>query len=320
MSYFYGWISVSPPALYHSAHEEDIGNYLPETPITRFVCYMWHSSADQIEGWHRAAAALRPNHTIHHLVNDAAICRQLVVRGVPACFVNHNAFIDECRYTIQPGAEKRFNAVYTARMSRFKRHQLAAEIPRLSIVGGTFASDDEQSYFDEIADKMPNATFSHLADGRFRSPEEIAVLLNQANVGLCLSACEGAMYACTEYLLCGLPVVSTVSQGGRDAWLNPGFSRIVADDPAAIASAVAELASLKLSPWIVRNQTLLQIWEHRRRFFDLGQSIYCTQQIGREFARDFYAIFSNKCGGWRPPQSVMLYFNELVQKQLPLSL
>ena len=37
-----------------------------------------------------------------------------------------------------------------------------------------------------------------------------------SQVGLCLSKSEGAMFASIEYLLCGLPIVSTKSVGGRD--------------------------------------------------------------------------------------------------------
>ena len=42
------------------------------------------------------------------------------------------------------------------------------------------------------------------------------VFYNLSKVGLCLSKAEGAMYSSMEYLLCGLPIVSTKSIGGRD--------------------------------------------------------------------------------------------------------
>lgn len=41
--------------------------------------------------------------------------------------------------------------------------------------------------------------------------EELNRCLNQCRLGLCLSAVEGPMYASIEYLLAGLPVVSTES-------------------------------------------------------------------------------------------------------------
>lgn len=94
------------------------------------------------------------------------------------------------------------------------------------------------------------------------------------------------MYSATEYLLRGLPVVSTASKGGRDAWFDPRFTRVVRGDPRAIAEAVRELTDLDLSPRWIRQQTLRTLWEHRRRLAELGQTIYDQEQVGRDFARE----------------------------------
>jgi glycosyltransferase involved in cell wall biosynthesis len=58
-------------------------------------------------------------------------------------------------------------------------------------------------------------------------------------VGGIFSEKEGACYSSSEYLLCGLPVVSTRSEGGRDEWYNKWNSIIC--DP--IESAVSEAVS-----------------------------------------------------------------------------
>ena len=310
MNYLYGWLSIEPPVLVHSVNEDDIGRHLPEDPIIRFATYMWHSTTEQIASCHHRARALRPAHSLHHLVNDPTICRELVARGISAHFVSANAFLDERVFVIRPATERPFDAVYNARMAPFKRHALAANIPQLSIIGGVVAEDDRIDYFRDLLEVLPNATFAHASDARYRSSDEVAILLNQARVGLCLSACEGAMYASTEYLLCGLPVVSTVSKGGRDAWYDPRFTRIVPDNPAAVAAAVAELASLRIPPEFVRSETLCRMWEHRRRFLNLGQTIYAAHHVGREFARDFYTNFTNKMGDWRVPGEVMRWYEE----------
>ncbi len=59
-----------------------------------------------------------------------------MARGVLAHFINHNAFLDGRLFSIQPDASKIYDAVYSARMAPFKRHELAQEIPSLLIIGG----------------------------------------------------------------------------------------------------------------------------------------------------------------------------------------
>lgn len=70
-------------------------------------------------------------------------------------------------------------------------------------------------------------------------------MLNSSSVGGIFSATEGACYASTEYLLCGLPVVSTASSGGRDIWYTPNNSIIVEATESAVAAGVQE-AMVKL--------------------------------------------------------------------------
>ncbi|HEV2171727.1 MAG TPA: hypothetical protein VGR40_12305 [Candidatus Binatus sp.] len=57
--------------------------------------------------------------------------------------------------------------------------------------------------------------------------------------GLALSAIEGACYASTEYLLCGLPVVSTESVGGRDAYYDSENAVMVAASPQDVMRGVS---------------------------------------------------------------------------------
>ncbi len=49
-------------------------------------------------------------------------------------------------------------------------------------------------------------------------PEDVAMAINKAYVGLCLSEIEGACFSSTEYLSCGIPVVSSRCSGGREFW------------------------------------------------------------------------------------------------------
>lgn len=311
----YGWMSTSPPVLVHNQRSDrdeiyDIGHFLSSNRTIRFVTSMWHYDAQRIAMSHDAYCLFRPGDAIIHLVNDDSVCEQLVSQGYPAYFVSSNSFLDERLFVINRDVNRCFDAVYNARMTPFKRHHLAARIPRLLMIGGVVAPDDSPEYFQQVRNALPHATFVHANDNRHRSSEEVSDLLNHARVGLCLSACEGAMFAATEYLLCGLPVVSTVNKGGRDAWFEPEFSRIVPDDPQAVADAVAELIALKIPPAEIREATLKRMWDHRRRFIDVGQAAYSNWNVGREFARDFYTNFTHKMGDWRALEDVMKYYEQ----------
>jgi len=300
-----GWISSNPPIVYHSMGYEDAGEFMPEEPITRLAMYLWHQTADEIAWLDQRARQLRSNHRIHHCVNDVSVYRELVARGVSAHFINHNAFLDERLFSIQPETSKVYDAVYNARMTEFKRHELAREIQSLLIIGGTVTPEDSDAYFRHTKAILPHAKFTYEGPKKILNEQEVNSLLNQSRVGLCLSACEGAMYASVEYLLCGLPVVSTASLGGRDSWFDPRFTRIVADDPQQIAAAVRDLINQKLCPHMIRSETLIRMAEHRQRLTDLGQQIYAAHKTGRDFARDFYAALTHKLGGWCMPHQVM---------------
>lgn len=302
MLLFFHWLSHEPPIIrYVSEPETDdaaLERTFPPGRVYRLPFYHWHFTADQVERSHRAALTRRPQDVVRHLTNTADLHADLTARGVPSAFVSQNAFIDEAMF-LPLGTPKVHRVVYVARMSPFKRHALACQVPGLLVIGGVYGPGDSDEYFDGVRAALPGATFTQ-ADQRHRFLHEkhIPVLLNSARVGLCLSAVEGAMYAATEYLLCGLPVVSTANVGGRDEWFDPRFCRTVPDDPAAIAAAVDELILLDIPPELVRRHTLRRLWEHRRRLLDIGQELYDAAGAGRDFARDFYARFTHRLGQW----------------------
>jgi glycosyltransferase involved in cell wall biosynthesis len=301
------WLSASPPVLRHTGIEAgDLGQWLPEEKIYRLQMYHWHATADEIEAGHQRAKALRPQHLLHHLAQEREVCLELNIRGVPTTFTSHNALVDERIFMPMPNVAKRYDAVYNARMEAFKRHWLAAEVDNLLILGGMHSAGDSVEYFEQTRAALPRATFSH--GDRLRKwmgPAEVAATLNQARVGLCLSACEGAMYAATEYLLCGLPIVSTVSLGGRDEWFDTRFVRIVPDEPKAVAAAVRELIALRLSPQWIRQQTIRRLVKHRRRLIDVVQTIFDGELAGRDFAREWNERFFHKMAEWLHGPEVM---------------
>jgi hypothetical protein len=131
------------------------------------------------------------------------------------------------------GGPPEFDAIYNARLTPIKRHDLAVDVASLALLYDLGPAEQRICY-DEVRAMLPRATFINhqVGQGAYRQlPVKDCVRhINRARVGLCLSAIEGAMQASMEHA-CRLAVVSTRSIGGRDRYFLPPFCRIVDDDP-----------------------------------------------------------------------------------------
>ena len=106
------------------------------------------------------------------------------------------------------------------------------------------------------------------------SPCKVNKYLNQASIGLCLSATEGAMLSSMEYLLAGLPIVSTPSRGGRHVYYDDEYCWTVPPDPRSVAAAVKALKQKRIPRNYVRDRTLRRLTIDRRRFLGLINAIF----------------------------------------------
>src|SRR5262249_10816742 len=97
-------------------------------------------------------------------------------------------------------------------------------------------------------------------------PPQVAKILQQSGVGLILSELEGISRASSEYLLTGLPVVSTASKGGRDVWYDDYNSIIVEPTEDAVWAAVQELKAHPRDPQRIRKAYLDRATVFRERF------------------------------------------------------
>lgn len=248
-------------------------------------------------------AAMRevfPEHQYLFLTNDHEENALLNRFGLPNYFCHHNAFLDENVFTPLPHIAKSLDAVYTARLTRGKRHALARNIPAWGLLHGlgTSRKKQELSYLRHLRRLMPGMVLMNgdpeTGTYSLLSPQQVNQAYNRARVGLCLSAIEGGNYATTEYLLCGLPVVSTRSKGGREIFLDPEVSRIVEDDAQAVAQAVSELIAQRLPPQLVRLRTLVKLREMRGDFIRLINAILAREGKTPDFAARFKTVFTHK--------------------------
>lgn len=97
-----------------------------------------------------------------------------------------------------------------------------------------------------------------------------------------LSRNEGACYTSSEYLLCGIPVVSTEPSpndtlGGRQAWYDDENHIYCRPDADAVRDAVEETAARKVDPHSIRANHINKMEEYRAVFRDEVFSPICDK-------------------------------------------
>jgi glycosyltransferase involved in cell wall biosynthesis len=251
-----------------------IHDVMANRPLTLLYLFAWSVTAQDIPGMStliRNALKRHPKHRVVMLCNELFTVDLFRAQGIEAIFCSHNCYVNENYFTVDPNAVKKYDAIYNATMAPYKRHQLAAKVESLALItyryGGTHTGDYEQ----QIRAALAHAAWvvDAFQDGQKATAADVARYYNQSRVGLCLSAKEGAMFASIEYLLCGLPVVTSHNTGGRDAFFDPEYVEWVDDDPEAVRQGVANLIARAPDAAFIRAKTLAKMEEHRQRLRDL---------------------------------------------------
>ncbi|RWM19905.1 MAG: glycosyltransferase family 1 protein [Mesorhizobium sp.] len=214
-------------------------------------------------------ARVCPKHQLIFLCNTEEERRLIGGVGGNAIFSNHNLMISEDVFRPLQDVPVEYDAVYNGRISHTKRHYLAFEIERLVHVTssiGELPPAGDRAFIRRLQAQSPLHSIANpLLDGlpgRLTSAE-VNRVYNQAAVGLCLSAVEGAMYSSMEYLLAGLPIVSTPSIGGRDVYFDPDYCIVAEPEPTAIRRAVERLRDRAIPREEIRGRTLERVRAER---------------------------------------------------------
>jgi len=220
---------------------------------------------------------------VYYLSNTELFHRWRRAAGFNSHFINIGCFIDE--HAFQPATAetaKTYDAVMIGRFSwrkhdQLKRHYLAAGVDRLALLDPIYES--ESRYYRKHYQQRPNCAYFNL---HRLSPGEVAGILHQSCCGLILSAHEGVCRASSEYLLCGLPVVSTPSAGGRDVWYDEYNAVIVQPEREAVEDAVLQLRQSPRDPWRIRDRYLQQAETFRLRFIrDVLEPVFRRYGVSR---------------------------------------
>mgnify|MGYP001243616000 CR=1 FL=1 len=170
--------------------------------------------------------------------NDKASLEQVPSKWdrLSAILCNHNSTSNRKKFKIETNTPKLFDSVYTARLEDYKRHYLSYNLKNILYLAGYSKKYEKHSeeYKDLLNNQINPMT---LCTQRIHHPH-LNKFINQSKVGLCLSQREGAMYSSIEYLLCGLPIVSTKSVGGRDVFFTDRNCIIAEDTPESVAECV----------------------------------------------------------------------------------
>lgn len=231
-----------------------------------FVFPMWfvgrpHSA---IESIFKARIRSWP-HRITWMCATAQEAKLFRLLGQRSIWCNQNLFCNESEFEICD-VPKLYDAIYTARLDPYKRIWLAADVPRLRIIT---ANPENRSRLKEW-----NCQHASLNDS-FIGIDAVSKEINASGCGLALSAKEGGMFAATEYLLCGKPVVTTRSLGGRDVWFDDVNHICVEADSLSVATAVQKFNENPPPPELIRKNALQKQQIHRKTF--LAELIKATK-------------------------------------------
>jgi glycosyltransferase involved in cell wall biosynthesis len=310
-SALYTLLSANPP-IFYVAHWMDeqlvflasldmLFEYLRNRPAYFLYAWYWHIEdpqrveiVRQFETEHRRRY---PKHRFIHCCNTTRQQEVFQQAKLDAVLCNHNCLVDENIFRPLASVPRTYDAVYDARLKSYKRHELATKIRNLALIYDFDPAIDDPLYVDMVRREFAHAHFFNHRDPSGYSKlsvTEVNDCLNQCRVGLCLSEVEGAMYASVQYLLSGLPVVSTKSRGGRDVFFDEDYVKIVEDNPDAVAEGVEELIGRCIPADWIRQKTLDKLRDHRLTLMSLVQSIYDAERVERDFAAEWDTIFFDK--------------------------
>jgi glycosyltransferase involved in cell wall biosynthesis len=241
-----------------------------------------------------------PQHKVIHLCNTSGQADLFKESGLRVIFSNQNALADEKIFKPDSDLKKKFDAVYDATPSPYKRHYLASGLDSIALIYYPLSEELHPNVHADVEKFKRDFAHAHffntLPTGEYRplKAREVSQCLNACRVGLCLSAIEGAMFASIQYLLCGLPVVSTKSKGGRDVFFDDEYVLIVDDHPDAVREGVKELIQRDISAGLIRSKTLEKIKPHRKEFIGSVQEIYRDEGVDRNFEEEWDSIFYHR--------------------------
>ena len=221
--------------------------------------------------------------------------------GFNAILCNQNCWLDFNKFKTVKN-NKIYDMVMNCRPEKnFKRPYLAKKVNNLAYIKGMLYNNHDEYDYTELNCKFINENII--------SMDKVINIYNQSYCGGIFSAKEGACYSSSEYLLCGLPVISTNSLGGRDFWYDNYNSIIVEPNDNAVNEAVNEIIQKYNDGLIdnekIRNNHIKLSLEQRKNFNDYIQQIFDEYNIEINAYEYFHTKYIHKMKHNLPIQQVI---------------
>lgn len=235
---------------------------------------------------------------------DEFIHNKIIEKGKKSIIFNHNCLLDYNLFSI--GNEYRiYNAVINSRPFTWKRVYLAKSLDNLVYIKGadwTINNPGWENKFTWDGYKNMNLTLKSEI-----GVNEVSQIYQQSMVGLILSGntgdnqqgpYEGACYSSSEYLLSGLPVVSTPSGGGRDFWFD-NYNSIICEP---IEESVKECVDIlinrlnnnEIDRELIRNNQIEKMNNIRKNFIDKTEELFKLYNINIDAYKYFNDNYFHK--------------------------
>jgi glycosyltransferase involved in cell wall biosynthesis len=293
----FGTISVDPPIILSGISFDEFcgiadafGEKYGNLPAGFLIYPTWtiagEARASQVVAAAQAHLEKYPSHHLIYLCSAAEESDRLAAGGLECQLLNTNCLISEHIFRPLADSPMDFDAIYNARFDARKRHYLASQIDRVAYISyevemaGQTRSEQRELLLEHTLRHPAHVLINPTDNGSPISltQEEVNAALNRAAVGLCLSGVEGANLASMEYLLSGLPVVSTPSIGGRDVYFDHEYCTICDPEPGAVRHAVESFLSRRIPREYIRERTLAKIEEPRQQFLSLVNDL--SERLG----------------------------------------
>lgn len=147
------------------------------------------------------------------------------------CLANHNAFIDETFYNIDYSQKKIYDVFVSSQFLYCKNLNLLENIDNVCGMGYYPCSENEKCCvpFPSSVKKVlnfKNGVERVQKNWEWIEPVESIKTINSSKIGGIFSTEEGACFSSSEYLLCGIPVLSCKCSGGREIWYDDKNSEL----------------------------------------------------------------------------------------------
>lgn len=201
--------------------------------------------------------------------NQLSESRLMQFFGISAYHLNQNMHLPEQLYRpINSCSAPVYDAIYVAQARKFKRLSLARGVERLYVL--TYRCDFKDSEGkNDLHSFEPHLSHCEYNKEFIYDKDDVCSLYAHSACGLALSKKEGAMWASMEYLMAGLPVVTTKNIGGRDHYLNDDYTKWVVPTANGVREGVKFFVQNPLDRDAIREQVLHKVRHDRYSFLEV---------------------------------------------------